>query len=177
MDFFLGTDMQKDTVIHAIHSVSLDPTLSNKVVTIPDIQDVVINGESLGLGGYLDIGIIDTMKDLFVNFIGAVVFSLSGFFFARSKGRRKSAAQALSPAKRPRSRTISSRRWKRRNQRTRTPPTPDGPPRGRTGGCPGAPHTDRKPPASAGGFRSSGRHLPAAAFDVTGFSRPAPALP
>ena len=44
MDFFLGTDMQKDTVIHAIHSVSLDPTLSNKVVTIPDIQDVVING-------------------------------------------------------------------------------------------------------------------------------------
>ena len=62
MDFFLGTDMQKDTVIHAIHSVSLDPTLSNKVVTIPDIQDVVINGESLGLGGYLDIGIIDTMK-------------------------------------------------------------------------------------------------------------------
>ena len=73
MDFFLGTDMQKDTVIHAIHSVSLDPTLSNKVVTIPDIQDVVINGESLGLGGYLDIGIIDTMKDLFVNFIGSGV--------------------------------------------------------------------------------------------------------
>ena len=99
MDFFLGTDMQKDTVIHAIHSVSLDPTLSNKVVTIPDIQDVVINGESLGLGGYLDIGIIDTMKDLFVNFIGAVVFSLSGFFFARSKGRRKSAAQGFVPSK------------------------------------------------------------------------------
>ena len=79
MDYFLGTDMQKDTVIHAIHTVSLDPTLSNKVVTIPDIQDVVINGESLGLGGYLDIGIIDTMKDLFVNFIGAVVFSFPNF--------------------------------------------------------------------------------------------------
>ena len=80
MDYFLGTDMQKDTVIHAIHTVSLDPTLSNKVVTIPDIQDVVINGESLGLGGYLDIGIIDTMKDLFVNFIGAVVFSVPASF-------------------------------------------------------------------------------------------------
>lgn len=122
MDFFLGTDMQKDTVIHAIHSVSLDPTLSNKVVTIPDIQDVVINGESLGLGGYLDIGIIDTMKDLFVNFIGAVVFSLSGFFFARSKAAGRAPPRALSPAKRPRSRTISSRRWKRRIKRTRTPP-------------------------------------------------------
>ena len=87
MDFFLGTDMQKDTVIHAIHSVSLDPTLSNKVVTIPDIQDVVINGESLGLGGYLDIGIIDTMKDLFVNFIGAVVFSFIGYFYVKNRGK------------------------------------------------------------------------------------------
>ena len=99
MDYFLGTDMQKDTVIHAIHTVSLDPTLSNKVVTIPDIQDVVINGESLGLGGYLDIGIIDTMKDLFVNFIGAVVFSVTGFLYVKSKGRKKSAAQSFVPSK------------------------------------------------------------------------------
>ena len=99
MDFFLGTDMQKDTVIHAIHSVSLDPTLSNKVVTIPDIQDVVINGESLGLGGYLDIGIIDTMKDLLVNFIGAVVFSVTGFFYARSKGTKRTPAQSFVPSK------------------------------------------------------------------------------
>lgn len=99
MDFFLGTDMQKDTIVHAIHTVTLDPTLSNKVVTIPDIQDVIINGESLGLGGYLDIGIIDTMKDLFVNFIGAVVFSVTGFFYVKSKGRKKSAAQSFVPSK------------------------------------------------------------------------------
>ena len=99
MDFFLGTDMQKDTVIHAIHSVSLDPTLSNKVVTIPDIQDVVINGESLGLGGYLDIGIIDTMKDLFVNFLGALVFSVSGYFYARSRGKKKSPALNFVPTR------------------------------------------------------------------------------
>ena len=99
MDFFLGTDMQKDTIIHAIHSVSLDRTKTNKVVTIPNIQDVVINGESLGLGGYLDIGIIDTMKDLFVNFIGAVVFSVTGFFFVKRKGRKKTAAQSFVPSK------------------------------------------------------------------------------
>ena len=99
MDFFLGTDMQKDTVIHAIHSVSLDPTLSNKVVTIPDIQDVVINGESLGLGGYLDIGIIDTMKDLFVNFLGALVFSVCGYFYARSQGKKKSPALNFVPTR------------------------------------------------------------------------------
>ena len=95
MDFFLGTDMQKDTVIHAIHSVSLDPTLSNKVVTIPDIQDVVINGESLGLGGYLDIGLLDTMEDLFVNFIGAFTFSIIGYFYVRSRGKNKFAKRFI----------------------------------------------------------------------------------
>ena len=99
MDLFFGTDMQKDTVIHAIHTVTLDPTLSNKVVTIPNITDVAVNGESLGLGGYLDIGIIDTMKDLFVNFIGAVVFSITGFLYVKSKGRKKSAAQSFVPSK------------------------------------------------------------------------------
>ena len=128
MDFFLGTDMQKDTVIHAIHSVSLDPTLSNKVVTIPDIQDVVINGESLGLGGYLDIGIIDTMKDLFVNFIGAVVFSLSGFFFARSKGRRKSAAQGFVPSKKTAEQDYLQQALEEADQKDADAPTPDGPP-------------------------------------------------
>jgi hypothetical protein len=99
MDFFLHTDMQKDTVIHALHSVALDPTRSNKVITIQGIEDVIVNGESLGLGGYLDIGLIDTMKDLFVNFIGALVFSVTGFFYARGKGQRKSAAQNFVPSK------------------------------------------------------------------------------
>ena len=99
MDYFFGSDMQKDTVIHSIHSVLLDPTRTNTVVTIPNIQDVVINGQSLGVGGYVDIGIIDTMKDLFVNFVGAVVFSITGFFYAKSKGRRRTPAQGFVPSK------------------------------------------------------------------------------
>ena len=99
MDYFFGFDMQKDTVIHSIHSVLLDPTRTNTVVTIPNIQDVDINGQSLGVGGYVDIGIIDTMKDLFVNFIGAVVFSITGFFYAKSKGRRRTPAQGFVPSK------------------------------------------------------------------------------
>lgn len=99
MDWFFHTDMQRDTVIHAIYSASLDPTHSNKVVAVKGIQDVVINGESLGMGGYLDIGLIDTMKDLFVNFIGAVVFSVTGYFYARSKGRRRTPAQSFVPSK------------------------------------------------------------------------------
>ena len=99
MDYFFGTDMQKDTIVHALHTVALDTTRTNKVVTIPNIQEVYINGEALGLGGYLDIGIIDTMKDLFVNFIGAVVFSVTGFFYAKSKGKRRTPAQSFVPSR------------------------------------------------------------------------------
>ena len=98
MDYFLGTDMQKDTVIHVLHSVALDATRSNKVVTVPGITEVLVNGQDLGLGGYLDIGIIDTMKDLFVNFIGAVVFSTTGFFYVKSKGKKRTAAQNFVPS-------------------------------------------------------------------------------
>lgn len=99
MDCFFHTDMQKDTVVNAIYTVALDASRSNRVVAVKNIQDVMIHGESLGLGGYLDIGLIDTMKDLFVNFIGAVVFSVTGFFYAASKGRRKSPAQQFVPSK------------------------------------------------------------------------------
>lgn len=99
MDAFFGTDMQKDTIIHTIHSVTLDPTRTNQVVTISGITDTAVNGESLGLGGYLDIGIIDTMKDLFVNFLGALVFSVSGYFYARSRGKKKSPALNFVPTR------------------------------------------------------------------------------
>ena len=43
----------------------------------------------LGFGGYLDIGLYDTMKDLFVNFIGAVVFSTIGYFYIKHRGKGK----------------------------------------------------------------------------------------
>ena len=93
-DYFLGMDMQKDTIVTAIHSVNLDPTLTNTVVHVRDIADVIVvhsdgTQQALGLGGYLDIGIIDTMKDLFVNFIGAVVFSFIGYFYVKKKGQGK----------------------------------------------------------------------------------------
>ncbi len=95
MDVFFQTDMQKDFVVHRISSVSLDPTKSNHPVVIDNITDVVVNGQSLGLGGYLDIGLIDTMKDLLVNFVGAVVFSIIGFFHVRSRGHGRVASQFI----------------------------------------------------------------------------------
>ena len=99
MDHFFHMDMQKDTIIQNIYSVTLDPTLSNKVVAIQGITDTTVNGESLGINGYLDIGLLDTMKDLIVNFIGALVFSVAGFFYAKSQGERKSAALGFVPSK------------------------------------------------------------------------------
>lgn len=87
MDTFFGLDMQKDTVIQTIGSVTLDPAGRNAVTVIRNIQDVTVNGKNLGLGGYLDIGLIDTMKDLLVNFIGAAVFSVFGYFYVKNRGK------------------------------------------------------------------------------------------
>lgn len=97
MDQCFHMDMQKDTVIHSIYSVALNGAHSNKVVGITGIQSTSINGKDLGIDGYLDIGLLDTMKDLFVNFVGALVFSITGFFYSKSKGMKKTAAQDFVP--------------------------------------------------------------------------------
>ena len=100
MDQLFLLDMQKDTVVHAIGSVMLDPEGGNHPVAIRDITDVIVvtaDGSQypLGLGGYLDIGILDTMKDLFVNFIGAVVFSVIGYFYVKNRGRGRFARRFI----------------------------------------------------------------------------------
>ena len=92
---FFGLDMQKDTVIQGFSSVLLDPTKSNIPVPVQDITEVLINGRDLGLGGYLDIGLIDTMNDLFVNFVGAVLFSIIGYFYVKSRGKGKFARRFI----------------------------------------------------------------------------------
>ena len=99
-DVFLGLDMQKDTTLHAVRTVELDPTRSNKVVAIKDIADVILvhtdgTQTALSLGGYLDVGLHDTMKDLIVNFVGAAVFSVIGFFYVKEKGKGRFAARFI----------------------------------------------------------------------------------
>ena len=94
-DMLFATDMQKDFVVTRISTIALDPTLSNKAVVVDNISEVYINGEPLGLGGYLDIGIIDTMKDLIVNFLGAVVFSVIGYFYVKSRGKSRFAKRFI----------------------------------------------------------------------------------
>lgn len=84
-DKFFNLDMQKDTIVQKISSVELNPDKENKPILIKDIDKTIIydkEGNILQVieNGYLDIGINDTMKDLFVNFIGAIVFSTLAFF-------------------------------------------------------------------------------------------------
>ena len=94
MDWFFAADMQKDWILPAINSVKLNPTGANIPIHV-DVQSVVINGETWNLGGYLDIGIVDTMKDLMVNFVGAVVFSIIGIFYLKHRGKGKLAASLI----------------------------------------------------------------------------------
>ena len=99
MDSFFLLDMQKDTIVHDISTVMLDPTGGNKITAIRGITDVIVvaGGEEIpvGLGGDLDIGLLDTMKDLFVNFIGAFVFSIIGYFYVKNRGRGRFARRFI----------------------------------------------------------------------------------
>ena len=100
MDQLFLLDMQKDTVVNTIGSVMLDPTGGNNPGVIRNITDVIVvqsdgTQTALGLGGYLDIGLLDTMEDLFVNFIGAFTFSIIGYFYVRSRGKNKFAKRFI----------------------------------------------------------------------------------
>ena len=100
MDHVFLMDMQKDTLLNTISTVNLDPDHGTKAVIVRGIQDVILVLEDgsqmpLGLGGYLDLGIADTMEDLLVNFIGAVVFSAIGFIYVKTRGRSRIAPQFI----------------------------------------------------------------------------------
>ena len=97
-DLLLGTDMQKDTYINTVNTVMLDPTNSNTVVSLQDINEVIIrygDSKEVVLDAYIDVGISDTIKDLVVNFIGAALFSVIGFFYVKHRGNGKIAKQFI----------------------------------------------------------------------------------
>lgn len=94
MDTWFNMDMQKDTVVNVVNSVTLHPEGKNQVISLQNIRDVVViyadgSQQNLALGGYLDIGLLDTMKDLFVNLVGAVLFSVIGYFYIKTRGKGK----------------------------------------------------------------------------------------
>ena len=97
-DAVLDTDMQKDVFTNTVNSVSLPNALGEKVTHVRDIVTTTVttaSGEVIVMNGYLDIGLADTVKDLFVNFIGAVIFSVIGFFYVKHRGKGHIASQFI----------------------------------------------------------------------------------
>lgn len=95
MDHLFMLDMQKDSILTAFQSVTLDPTQQNIPIPVQAITRTVVEtagGKEYIINGYLDIGLTDTMKDLFVNFIGAAVFSVIGGIYVQQRGKNRFAA-------------------------------------------------------------------------------------
>lgn len=93
MDNIFNLDMQKDEYVYNINTVTIDPLQNNNVVKIKDANYTVIydtsGNELITLEGYLDIGLHDTMKDLLVNFIGALIFSIFGYMYIINQEKYK----------------------------------------------------------------------------------------
>ena len=71
-DVFLHSDMQADTVIDSIFTkINRTDGLAD---AYQDITETVVNGQSLRINGYLDIGLIDTMHDMIIETAGALIF-------------------------------------------------------------------------------------------------------
>lgn len=92
-DSLFRFDMQKDRIIQSISSVELNESGENNPIKIDDIERTEIYSKDGTIttieNGYLDIGIIDTMKDLIVNFIGAITYSIIGYIYIKSRGKYK----------------------------------------------------------------------------------------
>ena len=99
VDRYLKFDMQKDVIVSNFSSVELDPDKSNKAIQVKDIDKTIItlsDGTEVVIdGGYLDIGLNDTMKDLIVNFIGAFIFSCIGFLYIQNRDKYKFATHFI----------------------------------------------------------------------------------
>ena len=82
-DVLLGGDMQMDTVIHEMHSYMLSDMVGESG-ELKEIKNVTVNGKPLPVDGYIDIGLIDTMKDMILESVGALAVAV---IYIMKKGR------------------------------------------------------------------------------------------
>lgn len=96
-DFLLHTDMQKDFIVENIYSAEMNPDGQAPKIMENVLQTVITtkDGAIYVVDGYLDIGLLDTMKDLFVDFAGAVLFCVFGYFYASHSGKGRIAKQFI----------------------------------------------------------------------------------
>ena len=98
-DTLFNLDMQKDTYINKINTVTTDPKKDNIVINYDKIDYTILydnkDNEITKINNYLDIGLHDTMKDLIVNFIGAFTYSIFGYLYIINKDKLELAAKFL----------------------------------------------------------------------------------
>ena len=100
VDRYLVKDMQKDRIVNRISSVKINENNENEPIIIEDINKIEIysnNNKDIYTieGGYLELGLIDTMKDLFVNFIGAIIYSILGYLYIKNRDEYKFAERFI----------------------------------------------------------------------------------
>ena len=100
VDKYLVKDMQKDRIVNRISSVKINENNENEPIIIEDINKIEIysnNNKDIYTieGGYLELGLIDTMKDLFVNFIGAIIYSILGYLYIKNRDEYKFAERFI----------------------------------------------------------------------------------
>ena len=94
-DRYVGSDMQKDSIVYSVNSWELDNGGARFPMKIDNIITTVITGSVNGkpteitVNGYLDIGLNDTMEDLLVNLVGALAFSIIAAFYIKDHGDGK----------------------------------------------------------------------------------------
>ena len=91
-DRYLLKDMQKDSIVSRVSSIKLNKEGTNEPIIIENIDRTIIYSDketkvTIIENGYLELGLIDTMKDLFVNFIGALVFSFIGYLYVINRDK------------------------------------------------------------------------------------------
>jgi len=103
VDLSLKRDMQKDAIVNQVNTVWFDKRNNNAVIRIKGIDHTIIydasGNELVYMDGYLDVGLHDTMKDLIVNFIGAITYCIFGYLYIINKDKYKVAGHFITKKK------------------------------------------------------------------------------
>ena len=98
----LSVDMQKDILVDHFSSTYFDKTLSNQSILVKNIEKTIIISkdgdrevETVIDDGYLDVGLHDTMGDMFVNFVGCMLFTVICTLYMGGKDKYKLAEKFI----------------------------------------------------------------------------------
>ena len=85
-DTFFSTDMQKDTALASMPpSHLLSELLGLPVGALGEVDSIQLTVNGQALGYYIDLGLIDSMQDIFIETLGAAVYTS---LYCAGKGKR-----------------------------------------------------------------------------------------